>query len=121
MVVRVRIDGAEFPLFSRLGGGLRRRGFPKITIPLSPPRKLAVPAELRGRARRHRAGVILYDIMSEMMARRDNPPSLFAALLTARRAHGGKHPVLADPTAASVTYDRVVAASLIFGRRLALV
>jgi acyl-[acyl-carrier-protein]-phospholipid O-acyltransferase/long-chain-fatty-acid--[acyl-carrier-protein] ligase len=119
MVVPVRIDGAELTRFSRLGGRLRRRRFPKITITLYPPRKLAVPTELRGRARRHRAGLVLYDLMSEMMARRDNPPSLFAALLAGRRAHGGNHPVLADPTATSVSYDRVVVASQIFGRRLA--
>src|SRR5258708_3070837 len=96
----------------------RRRGAQMSVSADTRARNLAAQAELRGRAGGHRAGVILYDIMSEMMARRDNPPSLFAALLTARQAHGGKHPVLADPTAESVTYDRVVAASLIFGCRL---
>jgi hypothetical protein len=37
--------------------------------------------------------------MSEMMAQRGDPPSLFGALLAARAAHGGKHPILADPMA----------------------
>ena len=36
--------------------------------------------------------------MSEMMARRPDPPSLSRALLEARAAHGGGHPMLEDPT-----------------------
>ena len=123
MVLPVRIDGVEFTPFSRLasrlGGRLRRRWFPKVTITLYEPRRLAIPPELRGRARRHRAGLMLYDAMSETMARHPNPATLFDALLTARAAHGGKHPILADPTAGPIGYDRVIAASLVLGRRLA--
>jgi acyl-[acyl-carrier-protein]-phospholipid O-acyltransferase/long-chain-fatty-acid--[acyl-carrier-protein] ligase len=122
-VLPVRIDGVEFTPFSHLGGrqgvGLRRRWFPKVTITLYEARRLAVPAELRGRVRRHRAGLLLYDAMSEMMARRGDQPDLFGALLEARRAHGGKHPMLADPTAGPLSYDRVVRASLVLGRLLA--
>jgi acyl-[acyl-carrier-protein]-phospholipid O-acyltransferase/long-chain-fatty-acid--[acyl-carrier-protein] ligase len=54
-----------------------------------------------------------------MMARRPDPPSLFEALLDARGAHGGGHPILADPTAGPLGYDRLIAASLVLGRRLA--
>jgi acyl-[acyl-carrier-protein]-phospholipid O-acyltransferase/long-chain-fatty-acid--[acyl-carrier-protein] ligase len=119
MVLPVRLDGIEFTPFSRLAGRLRRRWVPKVTITILPPRKLAVPSELRGRARRHRAGAALYDIMSEMMARRSNPPSLFAAVLEARAAHGGGHRIIEDPATAPLTYDRTIAASLVLGRRLA--
>ncbi len=122
-VLPVRIDGVEFTPFSRLaarlGGRLRRHWFPKVTITLYEPRRLEIPAGLRGRARRQRAGLMLYDMMSQMMARRGNPPSLFGALLAARRVHGGKHPILADPTAGPLRYDRLIAASLVFGRILA--
>jgi acyl-[acyl-carrier-protein]-phospholipid O-acyltransferase/long-chain-fatty-acid--[acyl-carrier-protein] ligase len=118
-VLPVRIDGVEFTPFSRLGGRLRRRWFPKVTITLYEPRRLAIPAELRGRARRQRAGLVLYDAMSDMMARRPDPPSLFAALLAARAAHGGGHPIMADPSAGPLGYDRIIAASLVLGRRLA--
>jgi acyl-[acyl-carrier-protein]-phospholipid O-acyltransferase / long-chain-fatty-acid--[acyl-carrier-protein] ligase len=118
MVLPVRLDGVEFTPFSRLAGRLRRRWFPKVTITILPPRKLAVPAALRGRARRHHAGAALYDIMSEMMARRPNPPSLFAAVIEARSAHGGGHRVIEDPATAPLTYDRTIAASLVLGRRL---
>jgi acyl-[acyl-carrier-protein]-phospholipid O-acyltransferase/long-chain-fatty-acid--[acyl-carrier-protein] ligase len=119
MVLPVRLDGVEFTPFSRLAGRLRRRWFPKVTITILPPRKLAVSAELRGRGRRQQAGAALYDIMSEMMARRPNPPSLFAAMLEARAAHGGGHRIIEDPTTAPLTYDRTIAASLVLGRRLA--
>lgn len=120
-VLPVRIDGVEFTPFSRLsrqGGRLRRRWFPKVTITLYPPRRLAIPAELRGRDRRHRAGLALYDAMSDMMARRPDPPSLFGALLDARQAHGGHHPIMADPTGGPLTYNRIIAASLVLGRRV---
>ncbi|HEX3954236.1 MAG TPA: acyl-[ACP]--phospholipid O-acyltransferase [Stellaceae bacterium] len=119
MVLPVRLDGVEFTPFSRLGGRLRRRWFPKITITLYPPRRLDIPAELHGRARRQRAGLMLYDLMSEMMARRGDPADLFGALLAARAAHGGKQAVLADPTGTPIGYDRIVTASLVLGRRLA--
>jgi acyl-[acyl-carrier-protein]-phospholipid O-acyltransferase/long-chain-fatty-acid--[acyl-carrier-protein] ligase len=118
MVLPVRLDGVEFTPFSRLAGRLRRRWFPKVTISILPPRELAVPAELRGRARRQQSGAALYDIMSEMMARRPNPPSLFAALLKARAAHGGGHRIIEDPATAPLTYDRTIAASFVLGRRL---
>ena len=118
MVLPVRLDGVEFTPFSRLAGRLRRRWFPKVTITILPPRKLAVPAELRGRARRQQSGAALYDIMSEMMAMRANPPSLFSALLEARAAHGGGHRIIEDPATAPLTYDRTIAASFVLGRRL---
>ncbi len=118
-ILPVRIDGVEFTPFSRLRGRLRRRRFPKVAITVLEPRRLEVSAELRGRARRHAAGIRLYDIMSEMMARRPDPPSLFAALLDARAAHGGAHRIVEDPTGPPLSYDRLIAASLVLGRRLA--
>ncbi len=120
-VLPVRIDGVEFTPFSRLSrvGRRRRRWFPKVTVTLYEPRRLTIPAELRGRARRHRAGLMLYDAMSDMMARRPDPPSLFGALLAARAAHGGSHPIMADPTGGPLSYNRVIATSLVLGRRLA--
>jgi acyl-[acyl-carrier-protein]-phospholipid O-acyltransferase/long-chain-fatty-acid--[acyl-carrier-protein] ligase len=119
MVLPVRLDGVEFTRFSRLAGRLRRRSFPKVTITILPPRRLAVPAEFRGRARRLQASAALYDVMSEMMARRPNPPSLFAAVIEARAANGGGHRIIEDPATAPLTYDRMVAASFVLGRKLA--
>jgi acyl-[acyl-carrier-protein]-phospholipid O-acyltransferase/long-chain-fatty-acid--[acyl-carrier-protein] ligase len=118
-ILPVRIDGVEFTVFSRLGGRFRRRWFPKVTLTIQPPRQLEVPIAARGRMRRQAAGRALYDIMSEMMARREDPPSLFGALLAARVAHGGNRLIVGDPGSPPMTYDRLIAASLILGRRLA--
>ena len=118
MILPVRIDGVEFTAFSRLGGRLRRRWFPKVTLTVDPPRRLAIAPELRGRVRRQAAGRALYDVMSEMMARRGDPLSLFGALLAARAAHGGDRLIVADPTSPPLSYDRFVTASIIFARRL---
>ena len=93
-------------VFPACADGCGSGGSPKITITVLPPRRLEVPVELRGRARRHTAGLRLYDIMSEMMARRPDPPSLFAALLETRRAQGGSYRILEDPTGQAMTYDR---------------
>ena len=62
---------------------------------------------------------MLYDVMSETMARRGDAPDLFGAVLAARAAHGGRQPILADPTAGPLDYNHVVRASLVLGRRLA--
>ena len=67
MVLPVRIDGAQYTPFSRLRGRVRLRWFPPITLTILPPRRLAVPAEIRGRERRRAAGKLLADLMTEMM------------------------------------------------------
>ena len=118
-VVPVRLDGPELTPFSRLGDRLRRRLFPRIAIAICEPRRLALPEGLRGRPRRHRAGTALYDLMSEMMARRPDPPSLYAALLAAGRLHGGRRPIVEDALPSALSYRGVVTASEILGRRLA--
>ena len=122
MVLPVRIDGVEFTPFSRLasraGGRLRRRWFPKVTITLYEPRRLAIPAELRGRARRHRAGAraLRHHVGDDGAAPRPAEP--LRARCSPRAARmAAKHPILADPTAGPLGYDRVIAASLVLGRR----
>jgi acyl-[acyl-carrier-protein]-phospholipid O-acyltransferase/long-chain-fatty-acid--[acyl-carrier-protein] ligase len=119
IVVPVRLDGPELTPFSRLGDRLRRRLFPRILITIYEPRPLAVPQSLRGRARRHRAGTALYDLMSEMMASRAHAPSLYAALLAARRTHGGRRSIIEDALPSELSYRGVVLASETLGRRLA--
>ena len=53
MVVPVRIDGLEATPFTRLSRAqVRRRWFPKVTVTVLEPVKLAVPPALKGKARR---------------------------------------------------------------------
>ena len=121
MVVPVRIDGPEVTIFSRLKNTqVRRRLFPKITVTLLEPVKLAVDPEFKGRKRRLAAGAALYDVMSNLMYphHADRPHR--------RRSddQGGGDPrrqMAASSrirSAASLTYKRLLQATAILGAKL---
>ena len=119
MVLPVRIEGAQYTPFSRLKGKVRTRWFPKITVRFMPPVKLNVPEEIKGRKRRHYAGNMLYDIMSNMVFESSKyRTTLFTSLLDARRVHGGKHVVFDDIQRQPVDYNKLVAGSFILGKKL---
>ena len=66
-VTPVRLVGIERTFFSRLDPEwVGRRLFPKVTVTILPPRRLATPAGLRGRVRR-RAAAALCDMMSDLV------------------------------------------------------
>ncbi|HZS81897.1 MAG TPA: acyl-[ACP]--phospholipid O-acyltransferase [Stellaceae bacterium] len=118
-IVPIRIDGAQYTPFSRLKGKLRRRRFPRITITILEPRRIAVDAALRGRARRRVIGRRLYDVMVELIfATADYRQTLFAALLDARHVHGGNRAIVEDTAREPISYDRLVAGSFALGRRI---
>lgn len=121
-LIPIRIDGAQYTPFSRLKGKLRRRLFPKITITVLPPRRFELPADLVGRARRQRASLQLYDIMSEMMFETgDRDQTLFEALRDARSVHGGKKPILEDTDRKPITYRRLLQGAHVLGGRIAAI
>jgi acyl-[acyl-carrier-protein]-phospholipid O-acyltransferase/long-chain-fatty-acid--[acyl-carrier-protein] ligase len=120
MVLPVRIDGAQYTPFSRLRGRIRLRWFPPITLTILPPRRLAIPAELRGRERRRVAGKILADLMTEMMFATSNyRRTLFGALLDARRVHGGRHVIVEDVERVPLTYNQLLVRALLLGELVA--
>jgi len=119
-VLPVRIEGAEFSMFSRLGGTARRRWFPKITLSILPPRRLTVNEDLKGAQRRAQAGLELYDVMSDLMFEsRRTRQTLFDALLDARAVHGSGTVVLEDIARAPLSYGKLVTGSIALGRKLA--
>ena len=121
-ILPVRIEGAEFSMFSRLKGTVRRRWFPKITLTVLPPRRLTVNEELKGSARRAQAGLELYDIMSDLMFEsRRTRQTLFDALLDARIIHGSRTPVLEDINREPISYSRLITGSIALGRKIAKV
>jgi len=119
MVLPVRIEGAQYTPFSRLKGKVRTRWFPKITVRFMPAVKLQIPEAVKGRKRRHLAGEMLYDLMSNMVFESSNyRTTLFSSLLDARKVHGGKHIVFDDIQRRPASYDRLIAGSFILGRKL---
>jgi acyl-[acyl-carrier-protein]-phospholipid O-acyltransferase/long-chain-fatty-acid--[acyl-carrier-protein] ligase len=119
LVLPVRVDGAQYTPFSRLRGRVRLRWFPKIKLTVLPPRRLEVPAEARGRARRQRAGVMLADMMTEMMfATSNHRRTLLAALLDACRVHGRRHRVLEDLERRPLSYGQLLVRAFVLGRAM---
>ncbi|HIG18762.1 MAG TPA: MFS transporter [Candidatus Handelsmanbacteria bacterium] len=49
MLVPVRVDGAQYTMFSRLKGKIRLRWFPKITVTILEPRRFEIPDHIVGR------------------------------------------------------------------------
>ncbi len=120
MLVPVRIDGAQYTPFSRLKGKLRLRWFPRITITILEPRRFEIPKDAVGRARRQLAGLMLYDVMSEMIFETcDYRRTLFEALLDARAIHGGNQPIVEDIERKPMSYNRLVLGSFVLGRKIA--
>jgi acyl-[acyl-carrier-protein]-phospholipid O-acyltransferase/long-chain-fatty-acid--[acyl-carrier-protein] ligase len=118
-IIPVRIDGAQFSLFSRLRGKVRLRLFPKIKLTILPPRRLHVEGEMSARARRAIAGRMLYDEMSRMIFATSNiDRTLFEALLDARRIHGGKAMVVEDVKREPLSYDRLITGACALARPL---
>jgi acyl-[acyl-carrier-protein]-phospholipid O-acyltransferase/long-chain-fatty-acid--[acyl-carrier-protein] ligase len=117
-VVAVRIEGAQYTLFSRLKGKVKRRLLPKITLTVLPPRRLVVDDNLHGRARRRAAGNALYDILSEaQFAATDTARTLPQALMQALATHGGKA-ALEDTDRKPLSLRKMVLGALVLGRAL---
>ncbi len=120
MVVPVRIDGPQATIFSRLKSTqVRRRLFPKIKVTILEPVKLNVDPALKGRKRRLAAGAALYDVMSNLIFRTTpTDRTIVEAVIEAAHIHGGKWPIVEDPTSGRLTYKRLLQATRILGAKL---
>ncbi|HWP27853.1 MAG TPA: acyl-[ACP]--phospholipid O-acyltransferase [Xanthobacteraceae bacterium] len=119
-VVPVRIEGLEATLFSRLSRGqVRRRWFPKVTVTVLEPVKLAINPNLRGKHRRRAAGAALYEIMSNLVFRTSSTDRTVAeALIEAARRHGFGRVAVEDPVSGPLTYRKLLIGAAILGRKL---
>ncbi|QSB03177.1 AMP-binding protein [Methylomonas sp. EFPC1] len=112
----IRIEGAEYSRFSKLGS-VRQHWFPRITIHIQPPTLIETHGEVTGKARRKHSGHILADIMTEMMfATSHYQQTIFAALLEARALHGGRYTVAEDLERKPLSYDALIARSIFVGK-----
>ena len=120
MVVPVRLDGLEATPFSRLSRAqVNRRWFPKVTVTVLEPVKLAVPEALKGRHRRQAAGAALYEIMSDLVFRTTRTDrTLFDAVVEAAKVHGMKRTAVEDPVTGALAYRRLLLGAAVLGRKL---
>jgi acyl-[acyl-carrier-protein]-phospholipid O-acyltransferase/long-chain-fatty-acid--[acyl-carrier-protein] ligase len=119
-LVPVRIEGVEFTPFSRLGGKVRRRLFPRIRLRVLPSRRLTTPDGATGRARRLALRRGLRDEMVKaMFATAPVETTLFQALVEARQQHGGRHAIADDLDMQPMSYNRLITASYALGGVLA--
>ncbi|MCX5479732.1 acyl-[ACP]--phospholipid O-acyltransferase [Kaistia geumhonensis] len=118
-VIPLRIAGAQYSIFSRLKGKVKRRLFPRIHLTVLPPRTIELPAGLVGRRRRAEAGAHLQDIMTGMVFSTSEPRrTLFESLVHARSLNGAR-PVLEDVTRSPVGYREIIRGAFALGRPLA--
>jgi acyl-[acyl-carrier-protein]-phospholipid O-acyltransferase/long-chain-fatty-acid--[acyl-carrier-protein] ligase len=121
-ILPIRIDGAQYTPVSRMQGIVRQRWFPKISLNILPPRDITHATEGDPHLRRQRMGIMLTDIMSDMMFETGHhEKTLFSALLDARQIHGGQHKVLEDIRRIPLSYNGLVTQTLALGQKLASV
>lgn len=105
----VRIDGAQYTIFSRLKGRVPQRLFPRITLTILPPITLLEEDTLPVAEKRQQLAENLYDVMAGMMVDAQDPgKTLLAALLAARDLYGGNRIILDKPDGRPVTYDTLL-------------
>jgi len=112
-VLPIRIDGAQYSHFSKLQNIFRLRRFPKITLHILPPVKLDSIPNLDAKSRQKLSGLIMADIMAEMVfASSQYRQTLFSALLAARDLHGGKRTVAEDLDRVPLSYNTLILRSI---------
>ena len=118
-VLPIRIDGAQYTPLSRIKGKVRIRMFPRITLTMLEPRQFEVAEEIKGRARRHAAGVKLYDLMSEMLFdSSDYKKTLFESVIDQTHIHGRKHIIAEDAMRKPINYGDLITRSFILGGKI---
>lgn len=119
MILPVRIDGAQYTPFSRLKGKVRTHWFPKITLTFLEPRKFEIPEEIKGRKRRHKAGIKLYDLMCEMLFDSSNlQKTIFESVIDQSHIHGRSKVIAEDPTRKPMNYGQLLTRSFIMGSKI---
>jgi acyl-[acyl-carrier-protein]-phospholipid O-acyltransferase / long-chain-fatty-acid--[acyl-carrier-protein] ligase len=118
VIVPIRIDGPQYSRLSALGGRVRKRLFPKITLTILPPRKLNLPQEVKGHQRRLLAGLRLHDLMEETLVAGAPVSTLLRQLLATRAVRGGGNTILEDAAREPVKHNAFVAGFFTLSRLL---
>jgi acyl-[acyl-carrier-protein]-phospholipid O-acyltransferase/long-chain-fatty-acid--[acyl-carrier-protein] ligase len=121
VIVPVRIDGPERSHFGYLNRFQARKSFfPKTTVTILPPVKLAVPPALKGKARRQAAGMALQDLMVETAVKTANlDQTLFSALVEAKETRDTGKAAIEDPLGGKLSYGKLITGAQVLGAKLA--
>lgn len=115
-ILPIKIDGAQYSIFSRLKNKVKRRLFPDITLTILPSEKIVLEKNLTARQRRVEAGNKLYNIMIELFYNSENSKeTIVEAILRAQKTFGGNHPILEDINFKPLTYNNMFLKSYIIG------
>ena len=120
MVVPVRIEGLEATIFSRLSRAqVRRRWFPKVTVTVLEPVRLAVAEALKGKARRQAAGAMLYQIMSDLIFRTTpTDRTILEAVVAAAQVQGWRRIAVEDPVIGTLSYRKLLVGACVLGGKI---
>ena len=121
LVTPVRLAGAERTFLSRVAAAyVGRRLFPKVTVTILPPRRLIVPAHLRGRARRRARSLTLFDRMAELLFLTfDIRRTLHAAFEEQANARGLSRAAVEDPLSGALTLRMFRIGVAVLARKIA--
>lgn len=107
-VVPIHIEGLESSRVTRPIAGMARRLFPKVRIRVGAPRRLNVPDEIKGRARRELATRALQDMLEDSRFNALNAPhSLPHAFHLARQRFDGRGIAISDPLGTHMTRRKI--------------
>ena len=110
-VLPVNISGAEYSKFGRLGGKIRTKFFPQITISFLPPKKFEAGAEI--------SALQIYDLLTDAkFAASDYKKPLLAAILDAASLHGKSQIIATDPTRATLNYRQLFTRAFVLSDKL---
>jgi acyl-[acyl-carrier-protein]-phospholipid O-acyltransferase / long-chain-fatty-acid--[acyl-carrier-protein] ligase len=115
-LLQVRLDGPARSYFSRLGGKLPRRLFPRVTLTVLPATSLPMPPGETSRKRRHRAGEALRRMMQAMLFETQPRQTLYSGLLDVISVHGRRRKVAEDVKQVEYSYGDLLKMTLALGR-----
>ncbi len=118
-VVPIHIEGLESSRVTRPIVGMARRLFPKVRIRVGAPRKLDVPADIKGRARRELATRALQDMLEDSRFEALNAHrSLPHAFHQARKQFDASGVAISDPLGTHLTRRKIAIGAAAFSALL---